>query len=196
MKNYKFMNEIMFNKKVNYKPIVIKSIGVLLFLILFSLIFNEYRIVSPFRFPLEKRQPRIEIREVIVTPTPEPTEIITPTPTEQPKKKLQSFKKYLTPEGFQAREKVLEMARAKYTGDDLIAFDNLMKKEAGYQMDIVNSIGACGMGQAYPCEKMQCPLDYTDEAIECQYKWVTQYIDNRYKTPSLAWAFHVKNNWY
>jgi len=141
------------------------------------------------QMPVKKRQVIIKEKVIIITPTATPP----PTPV---KTTLAPFKKFLTEENSKVREKVLTMIKQKYTGDEAIAFDNILKKEAGYNPTSVNEIGACGMGQALPCEKMNCPLDYSDEAIKCQFEWVTQYIKNRYETPALAWKFHLVNNWY
>lgn len=47
--------------------------------------------------------------------------------------------------------------------------------ESSCQMDIINSIGACGLGQSLPCDKManDCPNWRTD--YDCQNKWFTAY---------------------
>ncbi len=47
--------------------------------------------------------------------------------------------------------------------------------ESSCRMDIINSIGACGLGQSLPCEKManDCPNWRTD--YDCQNRWFTAY---------------------
>jgi hypothetical protein len=107
---------------------------------------------------------------------------------------IEPFKKYLTEQGSRTRETVMRIAEQVYGDQDLIAFDNILKKEAGYRYDAVNEIGACGMGQALPCEKMNCPL--TEDGVNCQVEWIMNYIERRYGTPTNAWNFHLTNNWY
>ena len=138
-----------------------------------------------------------------LTPTPTRKDkpsgaVILPSPTPTPKPQtyyIKSFPKYLTDQGAINRMNILAMAKERYQGNELIAFDNILKKEAGYRPDAVNEIGACGIGQALPCEKMGCPLDQS--GLECQFNWVVKYIENRYQgSPIIAWNFHLKNNWY
>lgn len=117
------------------------------------------------------------------------TPTITPTPTIV-KKAIVPYKKYLTVEAAQARTKIIPIIHAKWsTEDDRIAFDNILKVESGYRLDAINEIGACGIGQSLPCSKMNCPLDYSEEALHCQVTWVHAYIERRYGTPSAAWDF-------
>ena len=136
-----------------------------------------------------------------LTPTSKPHQspknapILSPTPKVKSKASISSFPKYLTDNGAKNREQVLAWASQKYSGDELVALDNIFKKEAGYRPDAINEIGACGIGQALPCEKMGCPLDQS--GLECQFNWVVKYIENRYQgSPIIAWNFHLKNNWY
>jgi hypothetical protein len=130
-----------------------------------------------------------DVKKPKILPTITPT--ITPTPKKQ---SLAPFRKYLTDKGVQTRERVLAIVSKFYIGDELIAFDNLMKKEAGYRLDAVNEIGACGIGQALPCSKMDCPLD--ESGLECQVNWVKSYIERRYGSPLVAWNWHIQNGWY
>ena len=132
-----------------------------------------------------------------------PSELPTPTPTPKiegkgeilPKKTIvESFPKYLTDNGASNREKALAWIAERWSGDDLTAFDNILKKESGYRADAVNEIGACGIGQAYPCEKMGCQV--SDDDLMCQLEWVNRYIVNRYGSPSEAWSFHLLENYY
>lgn len=73
------------------------------------------------------------------------------------------------------------------------AFETLIFKESGWNPYAINSTsGACGLGQSLPCSKMDCEMwDYS-----CQIAWITNYIENRYQTPTKALVFHYKNNWY
>ena len=107
---------------------------------------------------------------------------------------LTPYPKFLTEKGAKTREKVLAHLSKYYEGQELLAADNILKKEAGYQYDIVNSAGAGGLPQALPYTKMGCPL--TEEGIECQTQWFIGYVNRRYGTPLEAWNFHLKNNWY
>lgn len=98
------------------------------------------------------------------------------------------YKKYLTEQGENTRQTVMRIAEQVYSGQDLIAFDNLIKAESGYRYDALNEIGAGGLGQALPYTKMGCQL--TEEDVPCQVIWMTNYIEQRYGTPSKAW-----NHW-
>lgn len=107
---------------------------------------------------------------------------------------IEPFNKYLTEQGIKTREIVLAHLSKYYSGNDLIASDNILKKEAGYRYDAINEIGACGIVQALPCEKLGCPL--TEEGIICQTQWFIGYLNRRYGSPTNAWKFHLENNWY
>jgi len=183
------------------------GIGVFLLLALFFLGFFWYGLFTFLR-NYTLRSPII-IRSPIVKR--ETTKIIAPRPHQprskgsQTKKgiipqveaaepKIESFPKYLTDQGARTREIVLDYLDNFYSGDQLIAFDNLIKKESGYRYDAVNEIGACGFPQSLPCEKMNCPL--TSEGIICQANWMKIYIENRYGTPLEAWNHSEQVNWY
>lgn len=73
------------------------------------------------------------------------------------------------------------------------SLEELIQRESTWNPYAVNSSsGACGLGQALPCSKMDCEKwDY-----ECQVRWIANYIDNRYGTPTEALAFHDEKNWY
>jgi len=116
------------------------------------------------------------------------------TPTPKPKATIQSFPKYLTDNGAKNRDKILALASAKYQGDDLVALDNIIKKESGYRPEALNEIGAGGICQAYPSSKMGCPL--SQDGLNCQLDWCINYINNRYGSPSKAWNFHQQQNWF
>lgn len=110
---------------------------------------------------------------------------------------ISPFKKFLTPQANDARNKILNMLQIDYKDrNQQIAFDNILKKEAGYRADATNEIGACGMGQALPCSKMPCALSYSDTDVTCQYNWIKGYVTRRYGSPVVAWNFHLANNWY
>jgi len=109
--------------------------------------------------------------------------------------KIAEFPKLLTEQGVSTRKRVLAMLSKHYNGNQLIAFDNLIKKESAYRYDAVNaSSGACGIPQSLPCSKMGCTLDEAGEV--CQIEWMINYIENRYGSPMEAYNFHLENNWY
>jgi hypothetical protein len=183
------------------------ALGVLLLLGLFLIafayygvrqFFTNYRVQSPvvFRPVVVKRDPQKFIKAKPSKPRSKVSgmkkAIIPQAEASEP---LAEFPKYLTDYGAEAREWTLDYVSRYYSGDELIAFDNLLKKEAGYRYDAVNEIGACGIAQAYPCEKMNCPL--TRDGLECQVQWVVGYLNGRYHgSPLEAWNFHSQNNWY
>lgn len=144
-----------------------------------------------FLIPTDKprRMPVNEPKQVQAMEVASPT----PTPTVEPIMPIiLPVEKYLTDAGASNRSKGLEIITAKWSGDNVTAFDNIIKKESGWRADAVNEIGACGIGQALPCEKMGCSL----EDLECQVNWVDRYIVSRYGTPLNAWSFWLANNWY
>jgi len=71
-------------------------------------------------------------------------------------------------------------------------YAELIFRESGFHPTSVNSIGACGLGQALPCSKMACEL--TD--VDCQLEWVRTYVERRYGTIEKALEFHDIHNWY
>lgn len=71
----------------------------------------------------------------------------------------------------------------------------LIARESGFKPNAINpTSGACGLGQSLPCSKMQCSLDM--DGVECQLKWVENYVVNRYGTIDQALSFHDVKNWY
>ena len=59
------------------------------------------------------------------------------------------------------------------------ATKTLIINESGCRTTAVNpSSGACGIPQALPCGKMQCPLN--DSGAVCQLQWMDTYVKNRY----------------
>lgn len=70
-------------------------------------------------------------------------------------------------------------------------------KESTNRLDAVNpTSGACGIGQAYPCEKLSsvCPDWKTN--YQCQDAFFTSYAKNRYGSWLNAYNFWVNNNYY
>lgn len=63
---------------------------------------------------------------------------------------------------------------------------NLVQSESGFDPEALNKrSGACGLGQALPCAKMQCEKD----DVPCQVSWVIGYVSERYGNPTNAWRF-------
>jgi len=65
--------------------------------------------------------------------------------------------------------------------------------ESGNNPSAINKgSGACGIGQALPCSKMDCELgDYA-----CQDAWFTDYMEHRYGSWAKAKEFWVANRWW
>lgn len=187
--------------------------GVILALIFVTLLnhwSNTHKILwqIPFRTPVWIEEIKPIIKETIIIVTPTPTSIqkferqgdnIVPIKPQS----IIPVKKYLTDDGVKNRVKALAIVSEKYDGDELTAFDNLMKSEAGYRADAPNGNGCGGIPQACPASKMGCPLD--NSGVECQTQWAMNYIQNRYGSPIKAWNFWLARvpidgkdvgNWY
>jgi hypothetical protein len=122
-----------------------------------------------------------------------------PTVTPKPKASIQSFAKYLTSNGAKNREYALAYLAKYYSGDELTAADNILKKEAGYRTDAVNGGNCIGIVQACPDKNgnatMNCPLN--DSGLQCQLDWFVGYIVRHgYGTPLVAWNYHLIHNYY
>ncbi len=114
-----------------------------------------------------------------------------PAPKHTPQKEIKMTK---TPSGGIVEDK-LAFATAKAFGEDQVeAMKFIVFHESGYRWNAVNtSSGACGLGQALPCEKMGCQ---TLEDIDCQLRWLMQYVKNRYGSPVQARIWWQNHNWY
>ena len=81
---------------------------------------------------------------------------------------------------------------------DYQAVFKILQRESGINPNSVNrSSGACGLFQAYPCNKT-IKNGYKDYKTnwKTQVRWGLDYIKYRYKTPSKAWSFWQKHHWY
>ena len=81
---------------------------------------------------------------------------------------------------------------------DYQAVVKILQRESGINPNSVNrSSGACGLFQAYPCNKT-IKNGYKDYYTnwKTQVRWGLDYIKYRYKTPSKAWSFWQKHHWY
>lgn len=69
----------------------------------------------------------------------------------------------------------------------------LIARESSFNPGAINpTSGACGLSQAFPCSKMKCEL--TD--IDCQLRWIGDYVERRYGSFKKSIDFHNVNNWY
>ena len=99
-----------------------------------------------------------------------------------------------TPE--QNKELARYLIRKNYpqwnSSSELKCLDELWQKESHWKHRAVNKrTGACGIPQAYPCDKMAAwgetyGVDYRRNPWP-QIAWGLQYIDKRYRTPCAAW---------
>jgi len=66
-------------------------------------------------------------------------------------------------------------------------------KESTNRTDAINpGSGACGLGQALPCNKMNCSL----QDRECQDEWFSEYAVRRYGSWTEAKAFWLAHSWW
>jgi hypothetical protein len=191
-------------RKINLKTKVL--IGIFLFfftLYWVNKFFDNYRLTSPIEIkiksPIEKRYPPSSSKEnrskgvKKTTSSKEGGRRLNKVLVKEEEKVI-PFPKLLNQREFELRNEILEYVKDKLTENQIIAFDNIIKKESGYNPTSKNDIGAGGLCQAYPYEKMGCELKF--EAWKCQVDWCLKYIENRYKNPIEAWKFHLVNNWF
>lgn len=82
-------------------------------------------------------------------------------------------------------------------GDQWDAFNSLVMSESGWDVKATNpSSGAYGIPQSLPGSKMSSAGSDWQTSGDTQLRWMMDYIKDRYKSPSAAWSFHQKNNWY
>ena len=71
----------------------------------------------------------------------------------------------------------------------------LWDHESGWNPNSVNkSSGACGIPQAYPCNKISKQQGSND--WKAQIRWGLNYINSRYKNPCSAWNHFKNKKWY
>lgn len=69
----------------------------------------------------------------------------------------------------------------------------LICRESSFNPGAINpTSGACGLGQALPCKKMQCELS----DVNCQLEWIGDYVESRYGNFENAVIFHNEKGWY
>lgn len=76
-------------------------------------------------------------------------------------------------------------------------FDALVMSESSWDPKARNaSSGAYGLPQALPAGKMASAGSDWQTSGDTQLRWMMDYVKDRYGSPSKAWSFHQKNNWY
>lgn len=131
----------------------------------------------------------------------EPTTTETTTTTTKKTTKKKTTKKVtmnVTANQKEMMDYALEQVVAKgWLKSEFEAVVSIVIKESSWNPNSVNkSSGACGLFQAYPCNKAikQYP-DYMTN-YKSQIDWGLNYIKERYGTPKKAWAFWQEHHWY
>lgn len=66
----------------------------------------------------------------------------------------------------------------------------ILNHESSFNPSAVNpTSGACGVGQAYPCSKLPCPLAMS--GVLCQVRWELGYFKTHY-AGNIADAYYTK----
>lgn len=82
-------------------------------------------------------------------------------------------------------------------GNQWSDFDALVMSESSWDPHATNkSSGAYGLPQSLPASKMKSAGADWQTSGDTQLRWMMDYIKGRYGSPSNAWSFHKKNNWY
>lgn len=82
-----------------------------------------------------------------------------------------------------------------YNDTQMQCLDYLWQHESNWDPNDVNKTsGACGIPQAYPCNKIQNSEGSND--WKAQIRWGIKYINNRYKNPCGAWNHFKNKHWY
>ena len=91
----------------------------------------------------------------------------------------------------------IERAVCEKFGDYCESALKLIEKESSFNPYAVNPYsGATGLCQSLPASKMATHgSDYLTN-VDTQLAWCYDYIQNRYKNASLAWAFWLRNRWF
>lgn len=77
------------------------------------------------------------------------------------------------------------------------AFSKIVEHESGWDVNATNaSSGAYGLVQALPASKMASAGSDWKTSAETQIKWGLDYMNDRYGSPTGAWAFWQSNGWY
>jgi hypothetical protein len=131
--------------------------------------------------PEAKAEPVAEVVQPTITseaPTPTPVPVVE---TEQTTPVVSTPKEI-------AKATLIDLGH----GDAWYAVEYIGFKESSWNPTAINSIGACGLFQALPCEKMPCSLS----DVACQVRWATNYATTRYGSWHRAYTFWIANNWW
>jgi len=93
-----------------------------------------------------------------------------------------------TPDDYQyVREKAVAVSEQVFGKEHTQSFVSLINGESHFNPYAGNpTSGACGIGQAYPCDKLLNICGSLDN-IDCQVTWVVDYIARRYGNPTKAY---------
>jgi uncharacterized protein YabE (DUF348 family) len=101
-----------------------------------------------------------------------------------------------TPAQAQAIARQLLAARGWGGADQYSCLYQMWTRESGWRVDAENSIGAYGIPQSLPGDKMaSVGADWQTDATT-QIKWGLTYIAERYGTPCDAWSFWQAHDYY
>ena len=108
-------------------------------------------------------------------------------------KKVTSVKKVV----LASKQEYLNYAKSygNLNNTQLTCLDYLWQHESGWNPNSVNSSsGACGIPQAYPCNKIKNSEGSNE--WQAQIRWGIKYINARYKNPCSAWNHFKNKHWY
>lgn len=169
-------------------------------LVLVGTAVGTYRFADTYR--LEFQSPVVFRNPIIVYERSE--DLIVPVVVEEEVVKEATESAQVQVKEFSPSKRLVQMADArpdiygkikKVFGDDSMIMGELIARESSFNPEAVNpSSGACGLGQALPCEKMQCEVSEDD--ADCQLEWIKEYVESRYGDAQTALAFHDRNGWY
>lgn len=103
----------------------------------------------------------------------------------------------LEPSGLYPRPVLKAMALTVVPLDQFFAFDEIITAESGWRVFAINpSSGAYGLPQALPAHKMSSEgFDWMINPMT-QLRWAYRYMNERYGSPTAAWAFWQAHHWY
>lgn len=140
-----------------------------------------------------------EIKEAPITSETTISSTTTTTHKKTTKKVVKTTKKVTSV------KKVVQMSKQEYlnyaksygnlNNTQLTCLDYLWQHESGWNPNSVNSSsGACGIPQAYPCNKIKNSEGSNE--WQAQIRWGIKYINARYKNPCSAWNHFKNKHWY
>jgi len=88
--------------------------------------------------------------------------------------------------------KTVEKIKQVFEDEWLLASELIARESSFNQFAINPTSGACGLSQSLPCEKMKCEL----ADVDCQLKWIKNYVQERYGNLENTLAFHDVKGYY